>query len=262
MSALELFHFYVFGREVEVVTDHQSLEKLFSPKSQPCARIERWVLRLQSYKYKVIYQPGKTNIADTLSRLVEGNVSDVNDVTASAKDEQYINWVVAQAEPKAVKSEEIAEASKRDKAIMAVKIGIFENDWTNEGALPYKPFETEFCFVSDILLRTTRIVLPECFWQRAMELSHEGHPGMSVMKKRLRVKVWWPKMDQQIENFVRKCKSCTLVSAPSNPEPMKRRELPSAPWKHLAIDYLGPLPSSHYLLVVVDYYSRNSEWQC
>lgn len=40
---------------------------------------------------------------------------------------------------------------------------------------------------------------------------------------------------------------------------MKRTELPEKPWQHLAIDYLGPLPSGHHLLVIVDYYSRFTE---
>lgn len=67
--AIERYHYYIFGREVELVTAHKALEVIFSPKVKPCAQIERWVLRLQSYRYKVIYKPGKTNIADPLSRL-------------------------------------------------------------------------------------------------------------------------------------------------------------------------------------------------
>lgn len=50
-----------------------------------------------------------------------------------------------------------------------------------------------------------------------------------------------------------------LVAAPAVPEPMKRRELPSGPWQHLAIDFLGPLPSGYSLFVVVAYYSRYVE---
>ena len=46
------------------------------------------------------------------------------------------------------------------------------------------------------------------------------------------------------------------VSQPLKPEPMTRTELSSAPWKHLAADLLGPLPSGHYIFVVVDYCSR------
>lgn len=61
--AVERFHFYLFGRTFELVTDYKALEIIFSPKSKPCARIERWVLRLQSYKFKVVYKSGKNNIA-------------------------------------------------------------------------------------------------------------------------------------------------------------------------------------------------------
>lgn len=57
----ERFHFYLFGREFKLVTDHKPLEVILGIKSRPCARIERWVSRLMSYKYKVIYRPGKTN---------------------------------------------------------------------------------------------------------------------------------------------------------------------------------------------------------
>ncbi|XP_055522682.1 uncharacterized protein K02A2.6-like [Wyeomyia smithii] len=63
-------------------------------------------------------------------------------------------------------------------------------------------------------------------------------------------------MDADIEGFVKKCRGCTLVSAPNVPEPMTRRDLPSGPWEDVALDYLGPLPEGQYLLVVIDYYSR------
>lgn len=79
------------------------------------------------------------------------------------------------------------------------------------------------------------------------------------MKLRLRAKCWWPKLDQEVKKFVSKCFDCALVSAPTNPEPMTRRELPSNAWQDIAIDFLGPLPTTEYLLVIVDYYSRYLE---
>ena len=37
---------------------------------------------------------------------------------------------------------------------------------------------------------------------------------------------------------------------------MKTTELPTQPWQDLAADLFGPLRTSDYLLVIVDYYNR------
>lgn len=57
--AVEHFDMFLYGKKFELITDHKPLEVIFSPKSKPCARIERWVLRLQSYDFNVKYRPGK-----------------------------------------------------------------------------------------------------------------------------------------------------------------------------------------------------------
>ena len=71
--ACERFHMYVFGIKFVLETDHRPLQFIYSEKSKPSARIERWVLRLQSYDYTVEYKPGPQNIADSLSRLMKKN---------------------------------------------------------------------------------------------------------------------------------------------------------------------------------------------
>ncbi|VDI57258.1 Hypothetical predicted protein [Mytilus galloprovincialis] len=68
--ACERFHMYLLGHDFELLTDHRPLEFIFSPKSKPCARVERWMLRMQPFKYVVKYIPGSQNIADSLSRLL------------------------------------------------------------------------------------------------------------------------------------------------------------------------------------------------
>lgn len=254
--AVERFHFYLYGRSFELITDHKPLEAIFSPKSKPCARIERWVVRLQAYKAKVVYRPGKTNIADPLSRLA---IKDsISGKTFDEYAEYYVHWVASNALPVALKITEIEQASEVDKSIQSVRDGLHENVWS-EDATPFKLFATELCFAGMILLRGTRIVIPEALRMQVLDLAHEGHPGITIMKQRLRAKVWWPKLDTQVERYVKNCRGCMLVAAPSAPEPMKRRELPSGPWQHVAIDFLGPLPSGHYLFVVVDYFSRYIE---
>lgn len=142
---VERFHYFLFGRQFELVTDYKALETLFAPKSKPCARIERWVLRLMSYKFTVVYIPGKTNIADPLSRLIKqtnGSI-DINNRT-----EQYIQWILSYAEPKAIKLDEIEEQSAND-GIVAVKLAINCDEWPAD-IMAYKVFKNELCFSGNI----------------------------------------------------------------------------------------------------------------
>ena len=208
------------------------------------------------YKVSVVYKPGKTNIADPLSRLAITET--VEGKTFDECVEQYVSWVAFNASPAALSLGEIEKVSETDKTIHAVRQGLEKDIWS-EDASPFKVFSSELCFANQILLRGTRIVIPNSLREQTLHLAHEGHPGMTIMKQRLRAKVWFPKLDQQVEKYVKTCKGCMMVSAPPAPEPMKRRELPSAPWQHVAIDFLGPLPSGHSLLVVVDYFSRYIE---
>lgn len=250
--AVEHFHVFLYGKEFELVTDHKPLEVIFGPKSKPCARIERWIMRLQSYKYRVVYQPGKNNIADPLSRLCK-----IPKELPPTQD-HILHNIVEYTRPVAVSLKEIMESSLEDKEIQKVKEGIYNDKWHEDVNL-YKIFQSELCFYEGILLRGTRIVIPTKLRPRVLNAAHEGHPGIVAMKGRLRTKVWWPKYDRDAEKVVKSCKGCTLVSAPNPPNPLKRRELPQEPWVDIAIDLMGPLPSGDYLLVVVDYFSRYKE---
>ncbi|XP_049886595.1 uncharacterized protein K02A2.6-like [Pectinophora gossypiella] len=249
--AVEHFHIFLYGKKFELVTDHKPLEIIFGPKSKPCARIERWMLRLQSYKFQVIYRPGKSNIADPFSRLCKTP-------TVLPITEDFIYQIVEVTRPVAVSMTEIKKYSSEDKKITKVKEGLYSNNW-DESVKLYKIFQNELCFYEGILLRGTRIVIPEKLRHRVLSAAHEGHPGIVSMKARLRTKVWWPKCDKQAETFVKSCHGCTLVSAPNPPNPLKRRDLPNEPWIDIAIDLMGPLPSGDYLFVVVDYFSRYKE---
>ena len=66
----EKFHQFVYGRTVEVETDHRPLQSIFNkPLHQAPARLQRFLLQLQKYDLQVTYKPGKyLYVADTLSR--------------------------------------------------------------------------------------------------------------------------------------------------------------------------------------------------
>lgn len=67
--ALESLRYYLLGREFDLETDHRALSWIHSMKDRN-ARVTRWYLSLQPYKFQIRYKAGKENIiADYLSRL-------------------------------------------------------------------------------------------------------------------------------------------------------------------------------------------------
>ena len=79
----------------------------------------------------------------------------------------------------------------------------------------------ELCAIGRLVLRGTKIVIPKQMRVRVLKLTHEGHPGIVVMKQRLREKVWWPGIAKDVENYCKCCHGCQIVSQPTKPEPMK-----------------------------------------
>ena len=63
-------------------------------------------------------------------------------------------------------------------------------------------------------------------------------------------------MERDVEKFCKSCHGCQLVSRGDPPEPIRSTPLPPGSWQDVAVDLLGPMPSGHSILVVVDYYSR------
>ena len=252
--AVERFQIYLLGIHFELETDHKPLEAIFSPRSSPCLRIERWVLRLQAFSYDVIYRKGKSNIADPLSRLSQPADKEVFD----ADSDVYIRSVTELA---AVDITEMDEVSKEDPELSALRECLDQGTWnhTVDAIKPYHAFRNELGKVGYMVVRGDRLIVPFSLRRRMLELGHEGHPGKTKMQQRLRNNCWWPGMDDAIARAVDGCEGCRLVSQPDRPEPMQRRPLPEAPWLDVAIDFLGPLPSGDYLLVIIDYFSRYKE---
>lgn len=70
--AVEHINIFLWLNKVfDLVTDHKSVEFVFVPKSRSCARVERWVLSLQAYRYNIQNKSRKTNIEYSLPRLCE-----------------------------------------------------------------------------------------------------------------------------------------------------------------------------------------------
>ena len=70
--AIRRFHYWIYGRDFKLITDHKPLLWLFSPDKHiaPYAsgRIQRWSLLFQSYTFRLLHTSGKllVVVADTI----------------------------------------------------------------------------------------------------------------------------------------------------------------------------------------------------
>lgn len=247
--AIEKFHYYLYGRKFELITDCKVLERLYAPTSKPCLRMERWVLRMQAYQFRVIHRPGKSNLADPLSRLAV--VTNNEDVGREASLVMYVR----EASPNAISLGEIEKMSLNDEILELVKEALKSQSWEDVPE-EFARFKDELCQVGEIVLRSGRIVIPKELQQRIVEIGHTGHPGIVQMKSRMRAKVWFPNMDKLIEEKVKRCLGCLMTAKADPPDPIAIKQLPKKPWAEIAIDFKEALPNGNSLLVAIDYFSR------
>ena len=118
--ARERFHLYVYGLpKFDFVTYHEALKAIYSRKSKPSTRIERWVLRLQPYNYQVFYVPSR--IERMLSRLTK-----IDSSNQSQDNDEYVRLVESHATPTALRIKEIEQFSAQDSELQAIRSCLVE----------------------------------------------------------------------------------------------------------------------------------------
>ena len=255
---IEHFHIYLYGAPFILYTDHKPLELIYgNPLSKPPARIERWMLRLQQYNFSVVYKAGIENPADYLSRHpVKIASKEQSDIA-----EEYINFLTHAAVPDTLTLDEIKEATQQDRTLKALRAALKTGCWNTDALKPYKQIKDEITIdhANHVLLRGKRIILPSSLQDRVIKLAHLGHQGHSKTTALLREYVWFPNLGILVKLAIDGCLACQSLAQPNPPEPLLSTPMSDHPWEHVKVDFCGPLPSGHYLLVIIDCYSRFPE---
>ncbi len=126
---------------------------------------------------------------------------------------------------------------------------------TNESLQPFATKKLELSSYDGCLLWGSRVIFPPNGRKGVLQELHEGHPGMTKMKSLARMYVWWPGIDDEIENSVRLCRSCQATQSTPAPAPLNPWQWPSRPWSRLHVDFAGPFMGKT-LLIVIDAHSK------
>ena len=113
---------YLYGNPFTVVSDHKHLEVIFNnPRHETSLRLQRILVRMMDYDFKVKYQPGKYNISDYTSRHPVPSQRG-NDKEDSNSDEvqQYVNFIMKNDIPSAITLSEIVESTAKDNVLQKI----------------------------------------------------------------------------------------------------------------------------------------------
>lgn len=258
--ACEHFAYYLKGRRFVLCTDHQALETLLGvikPSSAiTSARIERLKMRIQEFEFSVKYVPGRKMIADFLSRSSTHGF-DLGKSLLSEMDVEFIRSLITEKSG-SITEKKLMEHSQGDETLKKICESLKSDVWTEE-TKKFKAIKNELTEINGIILRGHRIVIPSTLKNEVLNVGHMGHPGICMMKRRIREKYYWCNMDQDIEKFVNACESCRLMALTFPSAKLIRTKIPEKPWQMIAIDFLGPAPKGERILVIVDYFSRYVE---
>ena len=89
--------------------------------------------------------------------------------------------------------------------------------------------------------------------KKVLEQLHQAHMWIEKIKWRARATIFWPQINQKIENMAKKCSTCQQNQRKQQRELMKASDVPQYPFQMVGSDLLNW--NSHFVLVVY-YYSR------
>ena len=125
-----------------------------------------------------------------------------------------------------------------------------------EALKPYRNRHTQLSVEGDCLLWGTHVIIPKKLQGSVLNELHSNHPGVSRMKSVARSCVWWPSLDQNIEDLVKGCIPCQSVKSAPPIAPLHPWIWPSKPWQRIHVDFAGPFLGRMFIVIV----DARSKW--
>jgi len=252
VNALKEWRCYLEGPVVTLVTDHHPLIYL-QTQANLSRRQTRWLEFLQRFHLQWEYRPGRTNVADPLSR------------------NPRLRYMHAQALLNAVTRAK-ADNPLRDRILAAQRTDPYFSDTQNVTTDNLKQTIDQF-WVKTVNSPITQrpvdvIVVPHDDELRKdiMHMHHgapaAGHQGMVRTYDLVRRLYWWPSMRADIETFVASCDTCQRNKAASGKTAGELAPLPipDRPWLSVGMDFVTGLPQTkngyNAMFVMVDRFSK------
>ena len=287
------FHEYLYGGEFAVYTNNNPLTYVLT-SAKLGATGQRWIAALANYNFSLHYRSGKTNIeADALSRIpnAEGEMSIDRDAIRAIANAMQIgefselnenpNLVICKSAtltPRKFSNEDWIREQKQDPEIGQILLMLKgkkvdlesilddvnimnrkKGRYILRNGLLYKK-----CVSNNRETGYLQFVLPRVFRKQALEACHDevGHLGIERMTSLLKDRFYWPKMESDIEEYVKTCPRCLKFKAIPEKAELNIINV-TRPLELVHIDFLtieAPRKDKDVnILVVMDHFTRYAQ---
>ena len=237
--AMEKFHHFLYANHFILETDQKLLETILSRSlNQATPHLQRILVRIFPYNFTVRYLPGlKNQVADCLS-CVEG----LQDSIKLSKLSVYP--ITNQLNARSDSLQQIREATQADDTLAILKYTI-QQGWPSSikefpsEIQPFCTFHDELTIDVGLVLKGTRILIPNRKQDDILKQIHEGHLGLITCKLQAKEAVYWPGLNEQYEQLFLNCQLCLKYSQSKCKQPLHMslgQEIPIHPWTKLATD--------------------------
>ena len=252
--AVDKFRHYLLGVEFTIKTDHCGLCWLMRI-TDPSGKLARWALRLQEYKFKIVYKNGKahTNV-DPLSRYpIQTPAEDCDEIP------MLLNEII-----------DLSEEQSKDSWCKYIKTKLSNNKLKSsedyrieDGILVRKMYDSKG-------IERTLVCLPQNLRQDVLFSLHSertsGHLGFIKTLYKVKERFYFPKIEKYVRKFVRSCQDCQSRKRDHGLYKGNLQNISSTqPFELVGMDILGPLTKTYkdnkWIIILVDHFTKYVEAQ-
>ena len=253
---MEKFHYFLYGRKFILQTDQKPLVSIFRKHMIDVSpRIQRITICASQYEFEPQHIPGRNNvISDALSRVTLLEFQDSN----AEKDILAVNFL-QYSSIKERERDEVLQETNKDKELQSLKHYISTGWPVKKSQIlvflhPYWNFRDELMIESGILMKNSKVLIPETLKQKYLKQIHQGHQGIKACRSRAREFVFWVNINSDLKELVEKCDLCQSQQNSTAIIQKYVSEVPPHPWHMIGSDFFY-FQRIDFLLVI-DYFSK------
>ena len=99
---------------------------------------------------------------------------------------------------------------------------------------PYWSYRDELGLSSGVVFKGCQVIIPEPLQEDILNQLHESHMGIEKTRRLARQSVYWPGMNDDISQMIKRCGICQELQPSNHKEPLIPHEIPSTPWTKIA----------------------------